>query len=129
MKHLPYIDEHGISVDADRAQTWSALLGWACRDPGEPSTVRLPFFWLDEATPLVRLALGGRHVFSRYQLVFEMADEGPHRTRLTALTWADFPGVSGKVYRALVIGTGGHRVVVRRLLKQIAAQAVPRVAS
>ena len=129
MKQLSYIDEHGISVDADRAQTWSALLRWACRDPGDPSTVRLPFFWLEDATPSVRLTLSGRHAFSGYRLVFEIADEQPHCTRLTALTWADFPGLSGKVYRALVIGTGAHRLAVRRILKQIAAQAVPRVAS
>ena len=35
------------------------------------------------------------------------------------------PGVAGKVYRALVIGSGGHRIVVRRMLKRIAAEARP----
>jgi Protein of unknown function (DUF2867) len=39
------------------------------------------------------------------------------------VTWADFPGVPGKIYRAVVIGTGGHRVVVRWTLKRIAALA------
>ena len=63
-----------------------------------------------------------------YQLVFELADDGPRRTRLRAVTWADFPGVKGKVYRALVIGTGGHRVVVRLMLKRIAAAARPHAA-
>ena len=33
------------------------------------------------------------------------------------------PGLRGKVYRALVIGSGGHRIVVRRMLRRIAARA------
>jgi hypothetical protein len=53
----------------------------------------------------------------------------PRRTRLRATTWAAFPGVAGTVYRALVIGTGGHRIVVRRILKRIAAEAHPRQAT
>jgi hypothetical protein len=126
MKQLPYIDEHAISVDADRAGTWSALLRVMCRDPDDPATVRTDFFSLEEATPPKRLALPGQHPFSVYKLVFELADEGPQRTRLRALTWADFPGVSGKAYRALVIGTGIHRVAVRLLLERIAAAARPR---
>jgi len=46
------------------------------------------------------------------------------RTRLRALTWADFLGIHGKIYRALVIGTGAHRVAVRWTLKRIAATAL-----
>ena len=64
-----------------------------------------------------------------YKLVFELADEGRGHTRLRALTWAAFPGIAGKVYRALVIGSGGHRIVVRRMLKRIAAEARPLGAS
>lgn len=124
MKQLSYVDEHAISVDADRAETWSALLRVVCRDPDDPSSAPRGFV-LDEATPNERLALTGRHPFSVYQLVFELADDGPQRTRLSALTWADFPGLSGRAYRALVIGTGGHRVVVRRMLQRIAAAAPP----
>ena len=30
------------------------------------------------------------------------------RARRGAATRADFPGIHGKIYRALVIGTGGH---------------------
>ena len=128
MEQLPYIDEHGISVDADRATTWSALLRVMCRDPKNPSTVPTGFT-LDEATRPARLALKGQHPFAVYRLVFELDDEGPQRTRLRALSWADFPGVWGKAYRALVIGTGGHRVVVRLMLKRIAAGARPRRSS
>jgi hypothetical protein len=123
MERLPYIDQHVTTVRADRATTWTALLRRMCRGPDDPSTVRLPFFWLDEEQAEKRLALDGAHFFSVYKLVFELVDDGPQGTRLTALTWADFPGIHGKAYRALVIGTGGHRVAVRRMLRRIAADA------
>jgi hypothetical protein len=47
---------------------------------------------------------------------------------LRALTFAAFPGVHGKAYRALVIGSGGHRIVVRRMLKRVAAAVHPPAA-
>jgi hypothetical protein len=122
MERLPYIDEHAITLDANREESWSALLRVMCRDPHDPSTVPTGFV-LDEARRPQRFALKGRHTFAVYRLVFELDDDSAHRTRLRALTWAAFPGIHGKVYRALVIGTGGHRVAVRRMLKRIAAQA------
>jgi hypothetical protein len=122
MKRLPYIDEHAIPVDADRAQTWAALLKVMCRNPKDPTTVPVGFS-LDTVMPRERLALRGRHLFSIYRLVFELDDDGPRRTRLRAQTWAAFPGLHGRVYRALVIGSGAHRVVVRRMLRHIAAVA------
>jgi hypothetical protein len=124
MERLPYIDEHAITLDADRAETWSALLRVMCRDPLDPSTGPTGFV-LDESKPYDRLALKGRHPFAVYRLVFELADRGPRRTLVRALTWADFPGVPGTAYRALVIGTGAHRVVVRLMLARIAAAARP----
>lgn len=39
------------------------------------------------------------------------------------MTFAKFPGIRGKIYRALVIGSGGHRVMVRRMLGRIASAA------
>ena len=126
MERLPYIDEHAITVDAERAETWSALLRVMCRDPHDPSTVPTGFV-LDEARPPERFALKGRHPFAVYRWVFEL-DAGRHRagdrTRVRATTWAAFPGMHGKIYRALVIGTGGHRVAVRWTLKRIAATAL-----
>lgn len=121
MERLPYIDEHAITIDANRDDTWAALLRVMCRDPQDPSTV--PFgFALDEARPPARFALKGRHWFAVYRWVFELdALDGAARTRLRAATWANFPGVHGRAYRALVIGTGGHRVVVRHTLKRVAA--------
>jgi hypothetical protein len=127
MKRLPYIDQHAITVDTDRADTWSALLGVMCRDPHDPSTVPIGFV-LDEVQEPERLALKGRHLFAVYRWVFELDPldgvDTPGRTRVRATTWAAFPGPHGKIYRALVIGTGAHRVVTRRTLKHIAAAAL-----
>ncbi|MBV8179063.1 MAG: hypothetical protein JOY55_19590 [Mycobacterium sp.] len=123
MERLPYIDEHAITVAANREDTWSALLRVMCHDPRDPSSVPAGFV-LDEAQPPARFALKGRHPFAIYRWVFELDAEAPQRTRIRAATWADFPGLHGKAYRALVIGTGGHRVAVRYTLKRIAAALI-----
>ncbi|OBK25809.1 hypothetical protein A5634_25960 [Mycobacterium asiaticum] len=120
MERLPYIDEHAIAIHASPDDTWSALLRKTCRDPADPTTVPVGFK-LEEATAPRRLALKGRHLFAIYRLVFEL-DPEPHGVRLRALTFAAFPGLRGRMYRALVIGSGGHRVVVRRMLRRVAAQ-------
>jgi hypothetical protein len=39
---------------------------------------------------------------------------------VSAQTRAAFRGVLGRIYRAAVIGSGGHRLVTRRLLRQVA---------
>jgi hypothetical protein len=121
MERLPYIDEHAISVAADRAETWSALLRVLRYDPEDPSTVPRGFA-LEESRPPERFALRGRHPFAVYRWVFELDAEAPQRTRIRSATWADFPGLHGKIYRALVIGSGGHRVVVRWTLRRITAR-------
>lgn len=119
MERLSYIDEHAITIDANRADTWSALLRVMCRDPDEPATVPIGFI-LDEALPPERFALKGRHPFAVYRWVFELDEQTRDRTRLRATTWAAFPGLRGRIYRGLVIGTGGHRVVVRWTLNRVA---------
>ena len=111
-----------MDIPADRDHTWEALLRVVCRNPADPTTVPTGFA-LDSADPPVRLALRGRHWFSRYALVFDLDEAQPGHTRLRAHTWAEFPGVHGRIYRALVIGTQGHRVVVRRILRRVAAAA------
>jgi hypothetical protein len=123
MERLPYIDEHAITVAVNRAETWPAVLRTLCRDPRDPSTVPIGFR-LDEARSPERFALKGHHLFARYLWAFELDDEAPHRTRIRSATWAHFPGLHGKIYRALVIGTGLHRVVVRATLARIAARAL-----
>src|SRR5215217_4946056 len=146
MEGLPYIDEHSTCVGATPERTWAALMaaGGAMRGPAGPlrwlmglqpalmsgdwsagveAGATLPGFAVEQACPLSRLALSGRHRFSRYALVFELEDRGPDGTRVRARTWAAFPGVHGRSYRALVVGSGAHRLVVRRLLRRIARPA------
>jgi hypothetical protein len=122
MERLPYIDEYAIPVDANRAATWHTLLRVMCRDPQDPATVPIGFV-LDDATPSERFALRGRHWFASYRLVFILTELPDGSTRLAAQTWAAFPGVKGRLYRALVIGSGGHRVVCRRMLNRVASLA------
>lgn len=124
MKQLPYIDEHAITIDATAAETWSALVRVMCRDADDVSTVPLGFA-LDEATPPRRFVLKGRHPFAIYRWGFELDELGSHRTRCRSQTWAAFPGLRGKLYRALVIGSGAHRVVVRLMLRRVAAAVRP----
>lgn len=128
MERLPYIDEHAITIAASPEATWDAVLAVLCTDAADPSTVPLGFA-LEEATPLRRFSLKGRHPFAVYRWVFELDDLGAQRTRVRSQTWAAFPGLRGKVYRALVIGTRAHRVVVRLTLRRIAAAVRPSAAA
>jgi hypothetical protein len=148
MEQLPYIDEHSILIGATREGVWQALtstlgsgLGKAAQSPlvrllrVAPSETwgdwegaihpgdTLPGFAVREVDAPKRLALCGGHRFSRYALVFELEATGPARCTLRALTWAAFPGLTGRAYRALVIGSRGHRVVVRQMLREVASRA------
>ena len=143
MERLSYIDEHTTYVSASRERTWAALIavGGAMGSPAGPFAWllrpqpaiasgdcgqvgdTLPGFVVEDASAPSRLALAGRHRFSRYALIFELDDRGPDGTRVRARSWGVFPGVHGRCFRALVISSGAHRVVVRRLLRQIEGRA------
>lgn len=135
MGHLPYIDEHATGVQASREQVWAALTDGLRREIGGGTAIAraigcdpvrgtpefhglpgqaLPGFRVVEADPGRLLVLEGRHRFSRYRLTFLLEDG-----RLRAQTHAAFPGILGRLYRVAVIGTGGHRLVTRRLLRQV----------
>jgi hypothetical protein len=142
MEQLPYIDEHRICIDGAPAAVWFALLavlrGQLGTVPGplarawglSPRDSRgnwsqtpevgdaIPGFEVDEAVAGERLVLVGQHRFSRYALVFELDPTGDECT-LRAQSWAGFPGIAGAAYRAMVIGSRGHRVAVRRLLRSV----------
>jgi hypothetical protein len=81
-------------------------------------------FEVSTTSPGERLTLGGRHRFSRYLLTFVLADAADGATQLRALTHAAFPGVRGRIYRALVIGTPAHRVATRRILRSIRRRSI-----
>lgn len=83
----------------------------------------LPGFVVERSRPQRELALRGRHRFARYALVFELDETAGGGCTLRARSYAAFPGLKGRAYRALVIGTGGHRVMVRRLLRDVARRA------
>lgn len=128
---LPYIDEHRLEVRATPERTWHAV-GQFVRErltrPAPAPFVRLwrlsptsGFAIAEEIAPR-RLALRGQHRFSRYALAFDIAP-GSGSVVVTARTAAEFPGISGSVYRALVIGSGGHGVIVRHMLRRIAKSA------
>lgn len=125
---LPYVDEHAITIPAARERVWTALREYAVTSlriaPGHPLARLLGTepprgFDVAESTPAERLTLVGRHRFSRYLLAFELTDAGDGATLLRARTYAAFPGLGGRVYRGLVIGTRAHAVVTRHLLRAI----------
>ncbi|MBP2582748.1 hypothetical protein J3A78_003226 [Streptomyces sp. PvR006] len=139
MRVLPFVDEHVVVVDAGVEELWARLLVKVGRSlstaggaryarvvgavPREAGGVRplgagseFPGFRVARVVPGRELALEGRHRFSTYSLVFRVEELGGGRCRLRAETRAVFPGVAGRVYRALVIGSGGHAFAMRRLL-------------
>ncbi len=125
---LPFVDEHTIRIAASRDLVWTALQRYAVSSlritEGSPlarvlGTEPAAGFEISERTPGERLTLVGRHRFSRYLLSFEVTEAGNGDTRLHALTYAAFPGVTGRVYRALVIGTRAHVVATNHILRSI----------
>ncbi len=128
---LPLVDEHSRLVEADAEATWRAAD--AVMDRAFGGTVSGAYARLIDceppsgfervgSVPGQSLVLAGRHRFSRYELTFTTKAEGA-RTLVTATTRAQFPGLAGGAYRALVIGTRGHVFFVKRMLAAIAARA------
>jgi len=135
MEALPHIDEHVVETHGPRDAMWTSLLRTLRRTMGGSATFArllgcqpaqlsadfdgavgqtLPGFRVVEAEPGHHLTLEGQHRFSRYRLTFEL--DADH---LRARTDAVFPGALGRLYRAAVIGTGGHKLITRRMLRQI----------
>jgi hypothetical protein len=79
-------------------------------------------FRVAAADPPHDLLLEGAHRFARYALRFRVTPTGSG-ARVGAITDADFPGVFGTGYRMVVIGTGGHALVARALLRGIKERA------
>lgn len=142
---LPPLDTHAIEIAAPPAAVWHALVGTMRRSlatlpaqiaarltgvrergfdgPEFPrSGTQVPGFRVAASIPRERLRLEGAHRFSQYVLDFELRPS-TDGTRLSATTQAAFPGPAGAVYRALVIGTSAHVLVVRRMLRQVRRRA------
>jgi hypothetical protein len=139
---LPYLDEHATVIAAETDDVWRGLAETLDRSfsrPGMAGYTRLvgcadcaasgprplgegstfPGWRVIAAVPGRELVLQGRHRFSSYALIFRIEHIGPGRSRLRAESRAVFPGRAGRLYRRLVIGTGGHVVGMRRLLSVI----------
>jgi hypothetical protein len=85
---------------------------------GAPQTI--VGFHVERAERPSLILLAGEHRFAAYTLTLSIAGaEGDSKSRLTAQTRAAFPGGPGRLYRAAVIGTSAHVVVVRRLLHRV----------
>jgi hypothetical protein len=135
---LPYVDEHAVAIPVARDVVWTALEHHArtsLRLPrGTPLAMLLGTrppegFEVAEREPGARLTLAGRHRFSRYVLAFDLADAAGGATHLRARTFAAFPGVHGRAYRALVVGTGGHALATRHILRSVRRRSVELAAS
>jgi hypothetical protein len=130
----PFVDGHSVFVAAPAAVVWDALLAPPARERRvgvavlaralrvSDAQAAQPGFAVAESEPLRRVRFTGRHRFSVYALEWTLTprDGG---TMLAGRTYAAFPGWRGAVYRRLVIGSGGHRVVMRRWLRRIRRQA------
>ena len=136
---LLFIDEHRQPADAPAAAVWTALVrtvgrrsragAWGARllgcSPREGTALftgergqAVPGFRVAEAEAGRRLVLQGRHRFAAYAVTFVI--EGG---TLSAQTHAAFPGLLGTAYRAAVIGSGGHSLITKALLKLVARRA------
>lgn len=141
---LPIIDEHSRRIDAGLNDVWAGLgrMVAGMQGPSTKLTVRLvgarpahtagdpvrlrsgsaiPGFAIVRAESPRELVLEGHHRFSRYRLTFRL-DSDAGATVVRAETRAVFPGITGRVYKAAVIGSHGHVVAVRRMLASIARE-------
>jgi hypothetical protein len=142
---LPYIDAHTIEVQATAGSVWDEIVQHTLRrfgagmGPLGPYATRLGGCQYVEAPPpggdvpetivgfrVARaeqpslIVLAGEHRFARYSLTLRIEPFGSgHTSRLTAETRASFPRAPGRVYKQFVIGTGGHVIVVMRMLRSI----------
>jgi hypothetical protein len=136
---IPSIDEQSTVIAAKADDVWRSLgetLDQSFTRPGMAGYARLvgadactasgprplaegstfPGFRVVTAVPGRELVLEGRHHFSSYALIFRLDDLGQGRIRLRAESRGAFPGLGGRVYRLLVIRTGGNKLGVRRML-------------
>lgn len=145
LERLPEIDEHGTLIHAPPERVWEALLATLPRSfsgrltvrvaerlgcaetelRGEPGTTgsTLPGFVCARSIEPAMLALEGQHRFSRYALLFRLEPTKDGKTLLRAETRALFPGLRGRIYKALVIGTRGHVLAINRMLRAIRKRA------
>jgi hypothetical protein len=146
---LPFVDAWSVDIEAPPRVVWEVLLAsvpgprpgavlraWAAVWRAEPADsnglaphvlgAERPGLAVCEVVPASTYALAGRHRFARYQLVFRIGERHDGRSRLTAETFASFPGTSGRLYRTLLLDAKSHAMVMwitLRLLRRRAQHA------
>ena len=145
LEKLPPIDEHYIDVEAPAEATYAALfptmesaLGTRfahnyCERVGAMETEArgdlhhpggtLPGFTVTRAVAPVMLAMTGEHRFAKYGVVFRIDLLPGQRSRVRLETRAEFTPGRGKLYKAAVVGTRGHVLMVNRMLRSIKRRA------
>ncbi len=148
LQDLPPIDEHALEIDAPAEVAWAALFPTLAGSlDGRPQ--RRLADWLDARDQIaegdlhhpggtlpglvvarsvapVMLALMGEHRFSSYALVFRIDLLPGQRCRVRAETRATFRGIGGRLYKLGVLGSRGHVLVVRHMLRRLRKQAERR---
>ena len=142
---LPLVDRHGFRTTVQPEQVWAALaptlmaafgkrrsrtfakaLGCRERRLSRPFLMengdKLVGFRVLASRPPEELVLEGEHHFASYALIFRIGSRDGITT-VTIETRATFPGAKGYVYRELVVATGLHAQIVRRLLKGLRRRA------
>ncbi|HWE34907.1 MAG TPA: hypothetical protein VG410_15550 [Solirubrobacteraceae bacterium] len=129
---LPYIDTHTVTVAAASEEAFDAVARTIPRAGSSgPLSLYARLIGCEHGKPFsvaasrrpTELVLAGRHRFSRYELVFQFAPRGAATTVVSATTHAAFPGLGGRLYRAAVIGSGGHRIAMRAMLADLRRRA------
>lgn len=141
---LPFIDEHSVEVPAPATETWRALTNTFGASENPLFTLYATLIGVDprgsqgglERTGSTRVGfrvsrvkapelilLTGRHRFSEYSLGWTIEPLDDDHSRLSATTRARFPGLHGRAYKSLVIDSGAHARITRRMLTAIARRA------
>ncbi len=143
---LPFLDAWSIDIEASPRVVWDTILaavpgagpspvlrGWACVWGAEPSAsnglashvlgAERPGFTVCEVVPPGTYALAGRHRFARYQVVFRIDKLEVGRSRLTAETFATFPGRAGRLYRMFVMDARLHALVMWSMVRRLRRRA------
>ena len=132
IESLPYVDEHATTIVATPNAVWNALVAVTWGSTSGPMSTRVasalgcvpiersgkageigstvPGFVVTRAVCPAVLALMGEHRFSCYALIFTATDTP---TGLVEL----------RVYRTLVIGSRGHVLATRSILRAVRRRA------
>jgi hypothetical protein len=120
---LRFLDSHDLILPLDAEAAWQRLQ----RAVLHSRLLNTRGFPQRDAFPPRWMRLAGQHAFATYEIWFEiepvpaavLAPRGASATRIRATTCASFPRGGGALYRAAVVGSGAHALVVRRFLRTL----------